>query len=403
MTATILPFGQAPLAQAANEVPVPTPEEAREERRRRARKAKQPTVLPLQRPPRDLTEAEMKLQTQMLDGYFVGHRGARRHTAKTVQRDRRHAEEFLAYAGQPIWACTSDDFESWCSHLSAERKLKSKTQRGMQTAVSTLYDYLVTNRNWQNQVHALCGERIEQVVTVENRIVHVTDDGEVTERYHMDAQELDAFFRMIDILIEIAGGERKRLLKTLQRDKAMFCTYYAYGLRLSEGHKLDMTSFRKNPDLPELGRYGFAGVYGKGSRGSGPKFRMAPPITPAIPSILDWYLEEIRPKFAVLPGHESAMWLSEVGKRLCRASIWGRYKFLIRTCGLDEKLFSTHGLRHMFASHQSEADVPMQFTSKSMGHVHGSTTARYTHLSDKFLRNVAVNVIRRDLYREDET
>ena len=388
MTAVILPFphGMAGLPGAIQEPGLPSP-------------AKRPpatpqTPLPLARSPRELTEDERRLQTRILDGFFRGCRLAQNHAPESVARDRAYAEEFLAYVGQPMWSCTPDDFASWAGHLGLERGLASGSQRTMQTAIATFWDYAVANRAWQNEALALAGERIEEIVTRENRMVHTCDNTPVLQRTYLAADEFNRFFEILDLVIEIAAIERPRLLKSLQRDRAMIYTYYAFGLRLSEGWGLNVNSFSQNPDLPELSSFGCAGVWGKGSRGSGPKFRTVPTVLADISSMLTWYLTEVRPKFNDNTGKERAMWLSERGSRLCRASIALRYKRVLDACGMEAHLFSPHGLRHMYVSHQQTAGVPLQFTSKTAGHSSGAVTERYTHLPDQFLRNIAMNLVR---------
>lgn len=389
MTATILPFpGASALLPGALEPP------ALPERPRRAAPAAPLAPLPLQRPPRLLTSSEQELQDQILEAFFCGFRLAQNHAPKSVARDRAVVMEFLDYVGQPLWACTPEDFASWASQLGLGRHLAPKSQRTMQTAVATFWDYAVDSRAWQNRVHQLSGDRIERIVTRENRVVHTCDNTPVRERAYLTASEFDQFFQMIDLVIEVAALEHPRLLKSFQRDRAMFYTYYAYGLRLSEGWALNLNSFSPNPDLPELGPFGCVGVWGKGTRGSGPRYRTVPAILEDVRAMLDWYLANVRPKFKDTTGNAQAMWLSEQGKRLCRASIAARYKRVIQACGMEPSLFAPHGLRHMHVSHQQTANVPLQFTQHSAGHSSGAVTQTYTHLPSDYMRNIATSIVR---------
>lgn len=350
------------------------------------------TVKPLERRPRLLTQAESTLQDRMLSGFFEGARPARNHEVKSIKRDWKAVLEFLAYVGQPIWLCAPSDFESWGSHLALERKLAGSTQRVMQGAVATFFDYLVDSEDWQNAALQISG-RIRQVATRDSRVVH-TCDTPVRERSYLTAAELTQFFAVLDSMIEAAALDSPRQLKALQRDRAMFYTSYAYGLRLSEGYKLNVSSFFSNADLPEMGRFGYVGVFGKGANGSGPRFRHVACIHPDVPAALEWYLAEVRSQFKCKQAHADAMWLSERGERLSRSSIWARFKHVMALCGLDARLFTTHGLRHMSISHQAEANIPLPFISANAGHQHMATTTIYTHLSNTFVRDVARNHVR---------
>ena len=390
MTANVLPFPGAP---APNEdvVSLLCPPAARP-----PKPLPPPTPLPLARPPRELTPAEERLQSQILDAYFQGRRVAQGHAANGIQRDRRTVEDLLRYVGQPMWEITAEDFESWAGHLGLERHLASSSQRVMHCAVATFFDYGADSRLWQNEARRQFRGRIEHIVTRDNRVIHTTDANPARPRRYLDAAGFDRVFTVLDSIVEVAAIEAPRRLKTFQRDRAMFYTFYGYGLRLSEGRGLDVTSFSPNPDLPELGRFGVVEVRGKGSRGSGPRARTIPAILADLPPLLTWYLDEVRPQFRKAPD-EAALWLSEQGRRLGRAAIATRYKLLIRSCGLDGKLFSPHGLRHMYVSHQAAANVPILFTSQSVGHGGTAITARYTHMGDDYSRNIAYNFVRRSL------
>lgn len=352
------------------------------------------TVRPLARPPRALTADETQLQERMLDAYFAGRRASKNHTPKTIRRDRGYAQQFLTYVGQPVWAITEDDFETWAAHLAIDRHLSPGTQRAMQGAIATFFHYLSRHTAFKNEAHTRFHGALLEVAHSENRVVHTTDVAIVRPRRHLTGREFEQFLTIIDSTIEVCAIDYPRRLTDLQRDKAMFTTFYAFGLRLSEGRGLDVGSFRANPDIPELGEYGYAHVMGKGSNGSGPRFRAVPAIHDDIRAVLEWYLQHVRPRYKNADT-EPALWLSEHGNRLSRSSIWSRYKNFVQLAGFDPKLMAPHGLRHMSVTHEAEADVPLSFTQARHGHRDGATTQKYTHLSERFVRDNAKELVHR--------
>jgi site-specific recombinase XerD len=351
-----------------------------------------PTPTPL-RPPRALTEAELEVQERMFRAYFEGRRPARNHSPVTIKGDQAAMHDLLTFIGQPLWELTESDFEIWTAHLGQIRRLAPTTQRRMQGAVACFMRYLARHTAFQNEVQAKFGKRLQAIATEENRIIHSTDANLTRKRRYLVMEEFQDLFRVLDAAIEIAVIERPRQARALMRDKAMFITFYTYGLRLSEGYGLNLSSFRPNPDLPELGSYGSADVYGKGSNGSGPRFRSVPAVLPDIRAVMDWYLQVVRPRYHPAPD-ENALWLSEWGRRLCRSSIAVRFKAILELTGHDPKLLSLHGLRHMSVSHEAEANVPLHFTQVRHGHRHASTTQQYTHLPEKFIRDIARRLVR---------
>lgn len=365
------------------------------------RRASEPQTPPTPaREPRELTEQEEDLQRRMFKAYFENRRPSRNHAQTSIANDRRAVEDLLAFIGQPLWQLTENDFEVWSAHLGVTRKLAPNSQRRMQGAVCTFMRYLVHHQAFQNQALRL-GGRLQEIGHSENRIVHSTDNNHVRVRKYLTSAEFQDLLRIQDAAIEIAVRKAPRRARALMRDKAMFLTYYTYGLRLTEGHGMNVDSFRPNPTLPELGQFGFAHVYGKGSNGSGPRFRAVPAILPDIRAVMEWYLAVVRPLYGVCDD-EPALWLSEQGRRLGRSAIDVRFKILVEIAGYDRADISVHGLRHMSVSHEAEAGVSLHFTQQRHGHAHASTTQQYTHLPEEFIRNAARKLVD-DLVKRKET
>ncbi|UBB24904.1 tyrosine-type recombinase/integrase [Pseudoxanthomonas japonensis] len=388
-------LGPGPAPAGAGPVAVPQP-------RRKPKPPPTPTAPTPSRPPRELTEPEQVLQERMLRSYYEGRRPSRNHAKSSIHSDQIAVRQLLTFIGQPLWELTEDDFEVWSAHLGLTQGDAPGTQRRKQTAVATLMRYLSRHLALQNEARALGGE-LREIAHSENRVIHTTDLAPKRRRRYLSAVEFQEVILVLDAAIELAIRSKPRCVRALLRDKAMFITYYVYGLRMSEGHGLNLTSFRANPDIRELGRFGFADVYGKGSNGSGPRFRSVPAINPAIREILEWYLDVVRPMFPPLDPEEPALWLSEQGTRLSRSEIAARFKHLLRVCDIDPSTLSPHGLRHMSVSHEAEADVPLHFTQLRHGHANAATTQVYTHFPETFIRDRARQLVKQQLQNKEPT
>lgn len=359
---------------------------------RKPRKSQQPLPAPTPaRPPRELTQQEAELQQEMINAFFNGRRPARNHSPASIKTDLYAVNDLLGFIGQPLWLLTEGDFEAWSAHLGITRALAAGTQRRMQGSVATFMRYLVHHQGFQNKAFQL-GGRLQEIAHPENRIIHTIDSNPTRKRHHLTSEEFQALVAVQDAAIEIAATEAPRRLRALMRDKAMFLTFYTYGLRLAEGHGLNTDSFRPNPTIPELGSFGIAHVYGKGANGSGPRFRAVPAILPDIRPVLEWYQRVVRPLYQPADD-QKALWLSEGGRRLARSSIDNRFKFLVEIAGYERIDMSLHGLRHMSVSHEAEADIPLHFTQQRHGHVFASTTQQYTHLTDKYIQDTARRLV----------
>lgn len=156
------------------------------------------------------------------------------------------------------------------------------------------------------------------------------------------------------------------------RDKAIIEMLYSCGLRVSELCDLQM----QNLHLDET----YIKVYGKGR-----KERLIPMSPPAIKAV-SRYLnsdERVTPK----RGHENYLFISRLGKKLSRISIFTLVKKLAEQAGV-EKNISPHTFRHSFATHLLEGGAHLQAIQLLLGHEDIATTAIYTHMDKTQLREV---------------
>lgn len=340
---------------------------------------------------------EAVLLSAMLDAYTMRRRGALRHTAKTVQRDLATIRELIRYTGKPPWRWSEGDFDRWCHHLGIERNLAAASQRHYQTAIRTFLAYLTDNVKFRNEVRQRFGVDLVQICHSENCIPHVTERELRRVRRAMTHAEIVAFFGALDQAISEAARFRSKAFDPLRRDKTLFFCIYAAGLRASEALGLDCGSFMTNPELPAFGRFGLIGVWGKGSRGSGPRLRTVTVDHAALPALLEWYVERIRPHFLHnADPDEKALFLSERGRRLSLSSLEARFQTILTIAGLAGNDLTPHCLRHSSVTHGS-LHLSVEAVRRKHGHAYGATTQGYLHLPDEFVRDEIMQLVERQL------
>jgi len=150
------------------------------------------------------------------------------------------------------------------------------------------------------------------------------------------------------------------------RDKAILEVLYSSGLRVSEICSLNL------PDLSDA----FVRVKGKGGK------ERVVPIAPVAVQAVDQYLIHFREAEEDQP----AIFVTKNGKRIDRVEVWKRVKFYAKKAGIVRKI-SPHTLRHSFATHLLENGADLRVIQEMLGHANIATTDRYTHISQKHLRD----------------
>jgi integrase/recombinase XerD len=160
------------------------------------------------------------------------------------------------------------------------------------------------------------------------------------------------------------------------RDRAMLEVLYSSGLRVSELLNLRLSDV----DM----RMGCVRCIGKGD-----KERLVPIGRKAIAAV-EQYLAESRPKFArpgSPPPHNQILFLTRIGRRLSRITIWKIMHDYGVKLGLRGRL-TPHKLRHSFATHLLERGADLRSVQLMLGHADISTTQIYTHVVEERLKQV---------------
>ena len=150
------------------------------------------------------------------------------------------------------------------------------------------------------------------------------------------------------------------------RDRAIFEVLYATGIRVSELCMLNLH------DLDEQ----TVRVKGKGG-----KERVLPIARIAVQAV-DQYLTHRK---EVEPGLNQPLFVTKQGRRMGRTQVWARIKYYAK-CAHIAKNISPHTLRHSFATHLLDHGADLRVIQELLGHADIGTTDRYTHVSNRRLR-----------------
>lgn len=172
----------------------------------------------------------------------------------------------------------------------------------------------------------------------------------------------------IETMINVAFGRRAQEI----RDHAILELLYASGMRVSE--LADLKVENVNFEI------GYVRCIGKGQ-----KERIVPIGKKACEAVKK-YLEKARGKM-VKNTAISYLFVSRLGKRISRQSIWKVIKFYAKKAKIQKQI-KTHTLRHSFATHLLEHGADLRSVQEMLGHSDISTTQIYTHVDRERLRSV---------------
>jgi len=166
------------------------------------------------------------------------------------------------------------------------------------------------------------------------------------------------------------------------RDAALLELFYGTAIRLSECARLDTSDLDLRERLLLV------------RNGKGKKDRIVP-VPGRAAAALGAYLGEVRADFVHDP-HETALFLTRHGDRLGKVSI----DLIVRRYaeGLETKA-SPHSLRHTCATHLLRGGADVRHVQELLGHRFLDSTAIYTRVAIKDLREVLARAHPRDKRR----
>ena len=177
----------------------------------------------------------------------------------------------------------------------------------------------------------------------------------------------------------LSAAEIEAMIKASQgrgwqeiRDNAILELFYASGMRVSE--LVGVTIDNINLDM------GYVRCIGKGS-----KERIIPIGKRALTAI-QRYCDTARKKL-VKSNHTSVLFLSRLGKKLSRQTVWKIIKYYAKKARI-KKSIKPHTLRHTFATHLLEHGADLRSVQEMLGHSDISTTQVYTHVDKERLKTI---------------
>jgi integrase/recombinase XerD len=154
------------------------------------------------------------------------------------------------------------------------------------------------------------------------------------------------------------------------RDRAIFETLYATGLRVSELTRLNLSGLNLDRGLVR--------VVGKGGRE-----RLVPLGERAIDALDAWLKKGRR----CLGGTSDRVFLSKSGRALSRIAVWQRIRQHAVAAGISRPVYP-HLLRHSFATHLLDHGADLRVVQMLLGHADLSTTQIYTQVSRARLKQL---------------
>ncbi|RSS79170.1 site-specific integrase [Streptomyces sp. WAC06614] len=353
-------------------------------------------------------EPEPAVFEAMLDGWSRQRRTRFLDEDGTIKPRLSVVRRFAEFTNQYPWQWEPAEVEAFIDHLRSRRKkFAVSTGRNYQNALRMFCEYVTDARyGWPLRCLERFGQAPAQILHEWNTVTHSSEYEGDAGRRPLTYDEVQALFDAADARVdEIRARRRKGSLAAL-RDAILLKTVYAYGLRRQEACGLDLADMRRNPKMPQYGRFGGLFVrYGKASKGGPPKRRtvLTVPELDWIADLLDQYLEEVRPAFT--PGKHPALWITERRGRMSARRLDEAFETARKAADLPEEL-DLHGLRHSYVTHLVEFGYPERFVQDQVGHAYASTTAIYTGVSDEYRNRLLQRMLKErhaELWEDDET
>ena len=282
---------------------------------------------------------------QAFVNYLRLERGLSGNTTKSYERDLRKAQLLSEKQQANPLKLKLSDLEALVAAL-AHEGLSAKSQARFISAIKSFYKYLLL----EDEIDANPTELLESP-----KIGRKLPD-------FLESSEVEKILDSIDL--GSAEGHRNR---------AMLETLYGCGLRVSELTELRISDLFFKEQIIR--------VTGKGN-----KERLVPVNKMAV-KFINLYRTEVRVHQKIQKGHEDFLFLNRRGRKLTRAMLFHIVRSYTSAAGIRKKV-SPHTFRHSFATELVKAGADLRAVQQMLGHESITTTEIYTHLDQKFLKQV---------------
>jgi integrase/recombinase XerC len=335
-------------------------------------------------------------QRAVFDGMVEGwatqmvSRGLRRETIDgrtgTVRR-------FAAFTNEYPWRWGPGDVEEYSALLRSEpAPLAWSTIRGYQNHLGLFLNFATDPRyKWADECEARFGTHPVQICHEWNTLAHRDEYEGRPGRRPLSQVELQRFFDYADDQVDSVAASGRKGALAAARDACLLKVVYGWGLRRTEALMVDVADWHRHPAADRFGERGALQVrWGKAKRGGSPRRRMVASLFDWAVEALEFYLDEVRPRFEV--GDHPALWVTERRSRLSPRALDERFAAYREALGFGPEI-DLHCLRHSYATHLAESGYPERYISEQLGHEAAATTAIYTSVSDDFKNQVLVRAL----------
>lgn len=284
--------------------------------------------------------------------------------------------DFLEFTKTPPWMWSSSQLYEYLTSLSV-RNLSRATIRGRHHYIKHFCGAVLADRDIANKIQMKYPDASFQQITNESSRALVKGFAKRKKTLsNPSPKEVQQVLDYLDseFVEAVETGATGAGQYVLLRDRAIIATFYAYGVRLSELVKADVTDFDYDPECPDYGELGIWHIIGKGD-----KDRHLPVFEPWIYSVLRAYLDHVRPHWTHDPRtpekDRNALFFGNFRRRISTTTVERIVKERFSEAGVQKNI-SPHRLRNGCLTRITD-NVGLSQAAKVAGHSHAAVTEGY--------------------------
>lgn len=286
--------------------------------------------------------------------YLTVERGRSLNTVEAYRRDLEHFFKFLRACNiNSVDSITKNDIVAFLKHQ-RQNNIQPRSVARCLSALKSFFKYLHSRGYIKSDPSGLI-------------------DTPRLWQYLPDVLSSKEIERIIECAMKSNGSSDGEAGWLKLRDTAMLEILYATGMRVSELVNLKVSDI--NLELR------FIRCVGKGS-----KERLIP-FGKKAGQALEQYLASVRPKLSAKHTNETTLFLSRLGRRISRQSVFKIITHYAKDANLSKNI-TPHTFRHSFATHLLEGGADLRAVQEMLGHSDISTTQIYTHMLKGRLKQI---------------